>query len=159
MQRMPRATESLLEATLMNLLVALPEEASEPVLPAIDEQPVQAAPKVRVELLPREVPMGSDGFGHAVLRLTIPDGIHLNTNTPPARWLTPTTLKVEGLLGEAAFPEGEEDRYVGVVEIPIRLSSKGRTAEFELTVGFQPCTEQECLLPQEVRIDGVLLAG
>ncbi|MCH8980151.1 MAG: hypothetical protein IH945_13065, partial [Armatimonadetes bacterium] len=79
--------------------------------------------------------MDDEGWAHAEVVIQIPEGLHINSNDPTAKWLTPTTVRVEGVLGEAGFPEGDE--YVGEVRIGLRLRPKGGTEEFELTVRYQ----------------------
>jgi hypothetical protein len=92
-----------------------------------------------------------------MVTISLPEGVHINTNDPPARWLVPTSLRVEGVLGEAGFPETEADRYEGEVNIPVRLRAKSRTEEFGLTVRFQPCTDSECFEAVERQFSGVLI--
>jgi hypothetical protein len=83
--------------------------------------------------------------------------MHVNSNDPTAKWLTPTALHVEGVLGEASFPTAFGDVYRGEVRIPLRLRPKKGTEEYELRVRYQPCTETECLLPQEAVLVGVVI--
>ncbi len=58
-----------------------------------------------------------------------------------------------------AYPEGDGAEYRGEVSIPfeIQIPSGESGAEFEVRVSFQPCTESECLLPQERTLSGVAL--
>jgi uncharacterized protein YyaL (SSP411 family) len=151
-ERMPEATETLLHAGLLRSLIADAEPEAPPV-------PLADVDAIRVFLNPREITADSEGWGHAIVTIALPEGLHINSASPPARWLVPTTLKVEGVLGEAGFPEPENDRYEGEVNIPVRLRAKAGTAEFGLTVRMQPCTETECLPAREFSMDGVLIVG
>jgi uncharacterized protein YyaL (SSP411 family) len=117
----------------------------------------QAGPSVAVRLEPREVPVGDDGWAHTEVVMRIPDGLHVNSSDPGAKWLTPTTVRVEGVFGEASFPSAQGDTYSGELRIPLRLRPKKGSDEFQLTVRYQPCTETECLLPQEAVLSGVVL--
>ena len=145
MQRMPRSTMSLLALALDDLVESpdAPLEAD------------TAARGVTVRLEPREITVDDEGWGHAEVVIQIPEGLHINSNDPTAKWLTATTVRVEGVLGEAGFPEG--DVYTGETRIGLRLRPKGGTEEFELTVRYQACTESECHLPQEEKLAGVVI--
>ncbi len=152
-QRMPHASETTLEALLLWLAASdRPEESS----PA----PVIAAPaldQIRVALSPKEAKVDKEGWAHVMVTLSLPAGLHINTNSPSARWLIPTTLKVEGVYGEAGFQESDDDRYEGEVNIPVRLRPKSGSADYELTIRYQPCTETECYEPQEKSLSGVVI--
>jgi uncharacterized protein YyaL (SSP411 family) len=152
-ERMPEACETLLHAGFLRSLAAAIPDAG----PA--EAPPTALPDasaIRVLMTPREITADAEGWGRALVTIVLPEGLHINTNSPPARWLAPTTLKVEGVLGEAGFPEGENDRYEGEVHIPVRLRAKPGASEFGLTISLQPCTDTECLPVREFSLDGVL---
>lgn len=149
-QRMPQAAETLLDI-LLTYIIDAGDEQIESAGPELDA--------VRVSLSPREIKADADGWGHAMVTLHIPTGQHVNTHEPPAAWLIPTSLKVDGVLGEAGFPEGENDRFEGEVSIPIRLRAKKSTEEFQLTVRFQACTESACKAPEERVLTGVLIVS
>jgi uncharacterized protein len=153
-QKMPTACETILGALLY--WAAAPVGANE-TLPTPGPAPALDPTSVRVFLNPREVTVDQEGWGHAMVTISLPQGIHINSQNPPARWLTPTSLKVEGVWGEAGFPATENDQYEGEVNIPLRLRPKKGTDEFELTVTFQPCTDRECLPPVEKKLAGVLI--
>jgi uncharacterized protein YyaL (SSP411 family) len=113
--------------------------------------------EVSVRLEPREAQVDDQGWAHTEVVLQIPEGMHINSNDPTAKWLTPTALHVEGVLGEASFPSAVGDIYRGDLRIPLRLRPKKGTEEYELRVRYQPCTETECLLPQETVLVGVVI--
>ncbi len=143
MQRTSRATHSLALLAFEDM-VAFPEA----------ERTLAEASRsiVTISLDPAEPTAGRDGWAHADVVFRVPDGMHINSNDPTAKWLTPTALHVEGVLGEAAFPGGET--YSGEVRVPLRLRAGTKTQEFLLRVRYQACTESECLLPQEAEIPG-----
>ncbi|MCH7903776.1 MAG: DUF255 domain-containing protein [Armatimonadetes bacterium] len=146
MQRLPTATTSLQSLALDYMLehrdgVAVSGSAP----PSID---------VRIE--PAEIEADEQGWGHAEVVIDLPDGWHINTDDPPANWLTPTSLHVEGVLGEASFPDGENDQLKGQVRIALRLRTTSPKADFEVQLRFQPCTDSECLEPMERVLSGVL---
>jgi len=114
-------------------------------------------PEVTVRLEPREAAVDKDGWAETEVVIQIPEGMHINSNDPTAKWLTATALHVEGVFGEASFPAPNGERYEGEVRIPLRLRAKSKTDEFVLRVRYQACTESECLLPQEATLTGVVL--
>jgi len=103
---------------------------------------------------------GEDGWGLAVLTLEIPEGMHVNSSNPPARWLTPTEVRVFPIAAKVEFPPSKDDAYEGTVRIPIRIAMPPaeRAAEFEVRVSFQMCSQTDCLSPQEKTVSAVLLA-
>ena len=113
--------------------------------------------EVSVRLEPSEPIADDQGWAHAEVVLQIPEGLHINSNDPTAKWLTPTQLHVEGVLGEASFPTAAGEAYKGEVRIAVRLRPGPATKEFLLRVRYQPCTETECLLPQESVLTGVVV--
>ncbi|MCX7799849.1 MAG: DUF255 domain-containing protein [Fimbriimonadales bacterium] len=149
MEKAPHACEGLVRS-LVRWLAGRGTPAT--VAPA-----AQARPEVRVVLDPCEVRPGADGWGRAVLRFEIPEGMHINSPNPPARWLEPTSIRAEGCLLQVDWPPHSNDRYEGVLEVSLRLRHEALPAEFELTVGYQACTETECLAKAQVRLAGVLL--
>jgi len=168
MQRAPSATESLY-TTAMMMIEPLDSEVEQveletPVAVATSTpaSAVTSAPKqVLITISAREIKADANGAGVAVIALEVPEGLHLNTPNPPARWLVPTKVGVEGLKANVKYPEGSGDQYVGLIEIPVEMQiPAGESgAEFELTVSFQACTDSECLAPQEKRFSGVLYRG
>jgi hypothetical protein len=172
MEKMPQATEALLAAALPLLDLYTPVladgAASETILAApevaaeVVAEVTKAAPKeVSVKLSAREFVAGADGFGHAEIHILVPDGLHLNSNEPPARWLTPTRLDIRPLKSKIDYPAAVNDRFEGLVVIPFRvqLPTGESGAEFEVKVSYQACTESECQLPSERTLDGVVLRG
>jgi uncharacterized protein len=152
MERAPGATESLWRA-------ALPMVAPADAKP--DETQVSSELKeVQVEVPTREL-VASNGWAHGEIRLRIPEGVHINGPNPPARWLTPTLVAVEPLKAEIDYPAAKNDQYEQEVVIPfkVELPSGQSAAEFELQVTYQPCTDQECLLPVDRKFDCVVLRG
>jgi uncharacterized protein len=155
MEKVPQATEALLLAAT-ELLDANQE------LPAEVVQPIVAAPSIQanvlVSLSSRELRAGSDGWADGEVVIEIPEGIHINTSDPPARWLTPTSVEVQPLKGEVEYPRGSDYGYEGRTVIPFRVKlPEGKGAEeFEVRVKYQPCTDRECLLPAEKAMEAVV---
>jgi hypothetical protein len=66
-------------------------------------------------------------------------------------------VKVEGVYGEASFPESKEGVYKDEARIVLRVKPKSKESEFELTLRYQACTESECLAPAETTVTGKLV--
>jgi hypothetical protein len=158
MVRAPQATQALYTAAI-SLIAGFEPQGTDPAMPAIEivsTAPVaEAAPKQKIEVAvkisAREIPADSSGIGSGKLTISIPDGFHLNSPNPPARWLTPTKIQVKGAKAEITYPEAVDDKYEGQIEIPfaVHLPTGESGIEFELTLSYQACTESECLAPTE----------
>ncbi|HEY0866297.1 MAG TPA: DUF255 domain-containing protein [Fimbriimonas sp.] len=148
MQRAPQATEAL-------HLAAMPLAAA---VPSDEPKPTAAPSEVQVSFGPKEAKAGADGVSEFEVRIGIPEGLHLNGPNPPARWLVPTLVAVAGVPAQVRYPETRDDHYYGEVAIPFRvtLPPGAKDAEFEVKVGYQACTESECLLAQERTFTGVV---
>jgi len=110
-----------------------------------------------VYLTDYEVEADSTGFGHTTIVLDLPDGHHINTHEPPAKWLVPTTVQVNGALGEVGFPDEPSGVYSGRVELPVRLFAAPGKHEFVLSVSYQLCDESKCLAPVTKEMEGLLI--
>jgi hypothetical protein len=162
MTRAPQATEALYTGLISLLAGFAPEEVEAPapkieivssgtVAPAAVVEPPKITAEVVIKISAREIPADSSGVGSGSLSITIPDGFHLNSPNPPARWLTPTKVQVKGAKAEITYPDAVEDQYRGQIEIPfkVHLQAGQSGTEFEMVVSYQACTESECLSPAE----------
>ncbi len=165
MQRAPQATESLYSAAMLLLDPPgdLPAESVELPAEAVVAAPAPIAPKpeVKVSISSREFVAAGDGTGSASITISVPEGLHLNSATPPARWLVPTKLTINGLKSTIKYPEATNDRYEGEVTIPftVQLPAGESGAEFEVVVSYQACTETECQEPKEKVLSAVVVRG
>ncbi len=148
-ERAPSACEALVRSALPLLPAATPTL----------DVPVVNPSEVVVKFGPRELAAGPDGWGTFDLEFSIPEGLHLNGNVVPARWLIPTTAEVQPLKAEIAWPEG--DQYAGDLKVPVRvqLPSGSSGEEFEVRVKWQACTDSECFEPGERSVAAVLVRG
>ncbi len=170
MQRAPHATEALYTAAL-SLIAGYPDAIVDPeaapgevvaAAPVVEAAPVPTIKaEVKVSVSSRELVADSSSVGSAKVTIEIPQGFHLNSANPPARWLVPTKLEFRGVKAEVSYPEAINDQYRGIIEIPFSVHlPKGQSAgEFELSVTYQACTDSECLAPAEKRFDAVVLKG
>ncbi len=143
-RRMPQATETVHEA-MIAWLSAMDDQSA-----TMTEAPQLINPdEIRVTLLPKAVKAAPGEWAAYMLTISLPKGVHINSTDPSVAWLHATKLRLEGILGEAGFPEAENDRYEGDVQIPVRVRAPQATKEFQLVVSYQACTETECLAPVE----------
>jgi uncharacterized protein YyaL (SSP411 family) len=149
-ERAPGACEALL-LSMFPLLDTAPIAAP--------EAPKERNAEVKVSVSRREIDADADGSGVVEVNLEIPEGFHINSSKPPARWLEPTVVEVRPVKADVLWPEPSEDQYVGSLIVPVRVwLSPGLDAEeFEVVVKWQACTDQECLLPQERSFGAVIL--
>ena len=155
MQKLPQATEAMIHAALPLAVetVVVEKFAGRPAVVPVNTE-------LTVRLSQREVEADKDGWGHAEVILQVPEGMHINSSTPPARWLTATTLVVHPLAAKVRYPEAENDQYSGEVRIgvDIAIPPAERAAEFEIRIQYQLCTDTECLPSAEKVVDGVVLS-
>ncbi|MBS1713242.1 MAG: DUF255 domain-containing protein [Armatimonadetes bacterium] len=150
MERAPAATPTLLREALLALVSAGGVAGrSEPARPTQDAQ-------IGVTLVPRELEPDDDGFAYAEIVLDIPEGVHVNSDDPAAKWLVPTDVEVDGAYAEAAYPENKDGTYRGRTVIGLRIRAAGAQGRFEVRVRFQSCTESECSLPEVRVVEGRL---
>ncbi len=149
MERAPSSTEGL-HLALWTYLQAFGE-----VKPLVEiAKPVESA----VEVGPRELIADANGQATVTVTIQVPEGMHINCANPSARWMVPTSIEVQGLRAEIAWPEPEGEMYVGTVTIPVtlQLSAGAKEGEFEITVNWQTCTDSECLKPRTHRREGII---
>lgn len=149
-QRVPHGTETVLREILWLLL-----DAGQDSLPL--PSGTVSVQKTTVRLQDVEVPLDEEGWGYTTVSINVPEGSHINSNEPLAKWLVPTSVQVDGVYGEASFPESKEGTYTGETLINVRLRPKGAEREFALSVRYQVCTDTACLAPEEVTLTGRLL--
>lgn len=152
MERAPTASEGLYAAALP---LVRDIEASD----TSNAAPIQATLAVpKVSLSAQEMVAGADGAATGTVVIELPEGIHINGAEPPARWLTPTSVEVRPLKSKVQYPAEDGMGYVGRVEIPftVTLPAGESGADFEVTVRYQPCTDQECLAPIEKSFGAVV---
>jgi len=147
-ERIPTATETLLGEAMQFLSEGATVAAT------------GETPQLRLQLDPNPATRDEDGWAYVELVVDIPQGCHINSESPAADWLIPTQLEAEGVYAEAAFPEGDQDQYEGQLVLPVRLQPKsGTTATYELRLTYQLCTESACFAPEIAKIEGHISDG
>lgn len=148
-QRLPTSCTTLIEECLEHLLVA-----GQPI--AIESKRA-ARPEVDVTLEPATVPVDKTGRGETKLIIRIPNGYHINAFQPPAAWLTPTSVEIIGVYGEAQVEANPENGITHLLEVPLRLTQKGAQTEFQVKVTTQLCSDSECYEPRTIFLEGSLV--
>ena len=146
-QRLPNSSATILRECLHQLLLAGGETS------------VQGKPSASfsARLADTELSIGEGGSATTTLIIELPAGCHIYSNDPHAQCDTPTSVVVEGAYAEAAFPDSDDGKYDGIVEIPLRFHARGSSGEFEVSVTAQVCTDTECFAPTTMRLPGRLI--
>ena len=101
--------------------------------------------------------------------LTIPEGLHVNSNKPESEYAIPTTIRISGVgLAPAAieypaginrkfqFSESELNVYEGTVTIPfsaaVAKDFRGETLSIRAVVRYQACTDEICYPPKNKEV-------
>jgi DsbC/DsbD-like thiol-disulfide interchange protein len=110
------------------------------------------------------VARGGSGRGSVVL--TIPDGLHVNSNRPASEYAIATVVTVKGpsgvRVGGVTYPRGRNRKfqfsenlinvYEGRVNFPFTLrvpsNFRGSTLRITAAVRYQACTDEVCYPPR-----------
>jgi DsbC/DsbD-like thiol-disulfide interchange protein len=101
--------------------------------------------------------------------LSIPAGLHVNSNRPKSEYAIPTTVRLSGdgvKFGAINFPRGKNRKfqfsenminvYEGLVSFPftVRIPAgfRGNTVRVRAVVRYQACTEEVCYPPKNKEV-------
>ncbi len=101
--------------------------------------------------------------------LSIPAGLHVNSNRPNSEYAIPTTVRLSGdgvTFGAVSFPRGKNRKfqfsenainvYEGLVSFPftVRIPAhfRGNTVKVRAVVRYQACTDEVCYPPKNKEI-------
>lgn len=104
-----------------------------------------------------------------VIVLSIPDGLHVNTNRPNSPYAIPTTVRLTARgvkISGPAFPRGKTRRfqfsrdsinvYEGTVRFPFTITVpkgfRGNAVNVRAVVRYQACTDEVCYPPRTTEI-------
>jgi len=113
------------------------------------------------------VSKGSAAKGSIVL--SIPGGLHVNSNRPSSQYAIPTTVRVSGTgvrVSGVTFPRGKNRKfqfsedtinvYEGTVRFPFTVNVpagfKGNVVRIRAVVKYQACTDEVCYPPRSKEI-------
>jgi hypothetical protein len=100
-----------------------------------------------------------------VITMTIPGGLHVNSNRPSSEYAIATTVRVSGRglrIGGVNYPRGRDRKfqfsenlinvYEGRVRFPFSVTVppgfRGNVARVRAVVRYQACTEEVCYPPR-----------
>ena len=121
------------------------------ILPDVKTSPPPATP-VRAALLKTDDP------NRWVVRLSIEGGMHVNAHDPGDDQLIGLSLEaVSGGSIQVAWPVGTPYReeimiHRGLVDLPVVIERSAPDSTVVLRVGWQACTDTECLRPEQVEL-------
>ncbi len=101
--------------------------------------------------------------------MTIPGGLHVNSNRPSSEYAIPTVVTVRGSgvrLGRVTYPRGKNRKfqfsensinvYEGRVSFPFTVTVpenfRGKTVRVNASVRYQACTDEVCYPPKTKNI-------
>ena len=106
---------------------------------------------------------------HGAVTVSIPAGLHMNSNRPSSQYAIPTTIKLSASgvkLGTITYPRGVNRKfefsenainvYEGTVRFPFSLTVpakfSGDIVRVRATVKYQACTNEVCYPPKSKEI-------
>ena len=113
------------------------------------------------------VSRGSNARG--VIVMSIPGGLHVNSNRPSSQYSIPTTVRLSGpgvRVGAVSYPRGANRKfdfsespinvYEGTVRFPFTVrvpaNFRGNTVRIRAVVKYQACTTEVCYPPKTKEI-------
>ena len=99
------------------------------------------------------------------IEMTIPGGLHVNSNRPSSEYAIPTVVTLNGTgvrVGNVIYPRGKNRKfqfsespinvYEGRVKFPFTVmvpaNTKGNTVRVRVSVRYQACTDEVCYPPK-----------
>ena len=94
----------------------------------------------------REVVADTSGRATIEVMLEIPEGLHVNSSAPPARWLVPTEIQVNPIKGEIAWPDAEGDNGYRTFSMTLKRlrTALGSNEVIQLRNGQLALNPQHC---------------
>ena len=108
-------------------------------------------------------------MAHGAVTVSIPAGLHMNSNKPSSEYAIPTVVKLSSngvKLGAVTYPRGSNRKfefsenpinvYEGIVKFPFTITVpsgySGETVRVHATVKYQACTNEVCYPPKSKEI-------
>ena len=125
------------------------------------------AQNISGSILSGSISRGSNARGTIVM--SIPGGLHVNSNRPSSQYSIPTTVRLSGTgvrVGPVSYPRGSNRKfdfsestinvYEGTVRFPFTIkvpaNFRGNTVRIRATVKYQACTTEVCYPPKTKEI-------
>ncbi len=109
------------------------------------------------------------GSARATVVLSIPAGLHVNSNRPDSEYSVPTTVRASGRglkIGPVRYPRGKsrkfefsndrinvyDGRAAFFFDVTVPAGYRGNTARINVAVKYQACTNEVCYAPKTKNI-------
>ena len=106
---------------------------------------------------------------HGVITMSIPSGLHVNSNRPSSQYSIATTVRISGSGVKSAsvsYPRGHDRKfefsetpvnvYQGTVRFPFSVNVparfNGKSLRLRVVVHYQACTNEVCYPPKDKEI-------
>jgi Disulphide bond corrector protein DsbC len=132
----------------------------------LQSPPAAKAPAVTY-LFPEQITIAADKPSPVDLHFKVADGLHVNSHTPLAEELIPTTLKLSETSGvslvKAVFPPGKDfgfainpkeklSVYTGEFTVHAELIAARGNHLVEATLHYQACNNEACMPPHSIPV-------
>lgn len=114
-----------------------------------------------------EISRGS--FAKGTIVMSIPEGLHVNSNRPSSRYAIPTTIKLsssQAKITGVSYPKGAdkmfqfsdvpinvyEGRVLFTFRVRVPAGYRGKTIRVRAEIRYQPCTTEVCYPPKNQEI-------
>lgn len=109
------------------------------------------------------------GSGRGTIVMSVPGGLHVNSNRPNSEYAIPTTVKISAVgakVGGVSYPRGRNRKFgfsedtLNVYEgrtafgfnVSVPANFKGNTVKVRAVVRYQACTNEVCYPPKTKEI-------
>jgi hypothetical protein len=109
------------------------------------------------------------GTSRATVYLSMPAGLHVNSNRPNSEYAIPTTIRASGngvKIGRVSYPRGHNRKFdfsqdrINVYDgraafgfdVTVPSTYKGKTVRVNVAVKYQACTNEVCYQPKTKNI-------
>jgi hypothetical protein len=159
----------------MNLFAVLPVALAIAIAPLpgqapfgdLDAHPVVTKATAVTYLFPEQITIAANQPSPVDLHFKVAEGLHVNSHTPHAEELIPTTFKLPETSGvhltKAVFPPGAEfalssdpkeklSVYTGEFTIHTELTAPKGNHLVEATLRYQACSSNTCMPPHSIPV-------
>ncbi len=109
------------------------------------------------------------GSAKGTITMTLPEGLHVNSNKPPGEFALPTVVKVSAAgakVGKIIYPRGKVKKFAFSEDIfnvyessttfsfnlKIPANFKGKIVRVNAVIKYQACTNEVCYPPAQKKI-------
>ena len=109
------------------------------------------------------------GAAKGTITMTLPEGLHVNSNNPTSEFAVPTVVKISAAgarVGKIIYPRGEDKKFVFSDEtfniyenenifrftLKIPADFKGKSVRVNAVIKYQACTNEVCYQPATKKV-------